>query len=250
MSSTKCFTDVFDADFKYFVELPTTSIRHLPPARLNITRLVLCRNHRPGEPESCAMGASCKFVHTDADVAAMEHHPIHVNYSWRSESLCTYERLPAGDVLRVHSANHVDPDEMIASERILVTRGALADNTVHCAQYKISRLCNRGERCNFVHVLHVDPTVQGEFKRAPGGKSAKSKLTVDEVATLQRQARLQKIADGGVTHDDSNVAESAGHCSDSDCCAERSSCCGSEHPPARYYRHNPYSLMKVTVWLE
>ncbi|CUG91808.1 Hypothetical protein, putative [Bodo saltans] len=28
-------------------------------------------------------------------------------------------------------------------------------------------MCNRGERCNFIHVVHVDPNVVGDFKRAP-----------------------------------------------------------------------------------
>uniref|UniRef100_A0A0A9VX10 C3H1-type domain-containing protein n=2 Tax=Lygus hesperus TaxID=30085 RepID=A0A0A9VX10_LYGHE len=28
-------------------------------------------------------------------------------------------------------------------------------------------MCNRAERCSFIHTVHIDPTVQGKYKRAP-----------------------------------------------------------------------------------
>jgi hypothetical protein len=165
-------TEVFDPTFRFCFEVPTQSLVHLPPARLNITRLVFCRNYAPGDHQSCNMGDGCKFVHADVDFRTLEAHPIHVKYSWRHEDVCTYARLPAGEVLRVTAPNNRPPVEEIASERVLVTRGSLrrqegGGTLSHCAHYYFNRMCNRGERCNFIHVVHVDPNVVGDFKRAP-----------------------------------------------------------------------------------
>ena len=181
--------EVFDPDFKFIYDVPSSAVVHLPPARLNITRLVLCRNYRPYDPQSCAMGGNCKFVHADCDFTKLEAHPIHVNYIWRHESLCMYPRLPAGDVLTVWAPNNKQPATLIPSECVLVTRGSQAymsclrsarsglagasqrEHTAplsHCAHYYFNRMCNRGECCNFIHAVHVDPNVQGDFKRAPG----------------------------------------------------------------------------------
>ncbi|CUG91809.1 Hypothetical protein, putative [Bodo saltans] len=165
-------TEVFDPTFRFCFEVPTQSLVHLPPARLNITRLVFCRNYAPGDHQSCSMGDGCKFVHADVDFRTLEAHPIHVKYSWRHEDVCTYARLPAGEVLRVSAPNNRPPVEEINSDRVLVTRGSLrrqegGGTLSHCAHYYFNRMCNRGERCNFIHVVHVDPNVVGDFKRAP-----------------------------------------------------------------------------------
>lgn len=165
-------TEVFDPSFKFCFEVPTATVVHVPPTRLNITRLVFCRNYQPGNPTSCAMGDGCKFVHADVDFRVLEAHSIHVKYSWRSEHVCIYARLPAGEVLHVSSPNSRPPVEDIPSERVLVTRGSLRRKEEgvqlsHCAHYHFNRMCNRGERCNFIHAVHVDPNVPGDFKRAP-----------------------------------------------------------------------------------
>ncbi|TPP50576.1 hypothetical protein CGC21_5330 [Leishmania donovani] len=163
MLTTKTTLEVFDPDFKLIYNVPTNCVVHLPPARLNITRLVLCRNYRPHEPQSCAMGSSCKFVHADCNYTKLEAHPIHVNYIWRHETLCTYPRMPAGERLEV-----VQPDGhsiAIPSERILLTAGAAAHaeagktTLTCCDSYENSGMCNCGERCNFIHAVHVDPNL-------------------------------------------------------------------------------------------
>ncbi|CAJ1988079.1 hypothetical protein conserved [Leishmania donovani] len=178
MLTTKTTLEVFDPDFKLIYNVPTNCVVHLPPARLNITRLVLCRNYRPHEPQSCAMGSSCKFVHADCNYTKLEAHPIHVNYIWRHETLCTYPRMPAGERLEV-----VQPDGhsiAIPSERILLTAGAAAHaeagktTLTCCDSYENSGMCNCGERCNFIHAVHVDPNVQGDFKRAPRKRDGQS----------------------------------------------------------------------------
>jgi hypothetical protein len=169
--SSRKNVDVFDPHFKFVKEVPSCLVRHLPPARLNITRLVFCRNYVPGEEGSCSMADGCKFVHADVDPESLESHPIHVKYAWRHEDLCTYARLPAGEVLRVTAPNNRPPVEEIPSERVLVTRGGLRYRNPdavhhHCMHYHQHRMCNRGERCNFIHVVHVDAKVVGDFKRA------------------------------------------------------------------------------------
>ncbi|KAG5507665.1 hypothetical protein JKF63_06614 [Porcisia hertigi] len=171
MLSTKAVLEVFDPDFKLIYNVPTSCVVHLPPARLNITRLVLCRNYRPHEPQSCAMGGSCKFVHADCNYTKLEAHPIHVNYIWRHETFCTYPRMPAGEKLEVIQLD--GQSIVIASERVLLTAGASAQTPARntapmcCDSYENSGMCNCGERCSFIHVVHVDPNVQGDFKRAP-----------------------------------------------------------------------------------
>jgi hypothetical protein len=168
----KASIEVFDPDFKFIYDVPSSAVVHLPPARLNITRLVLCRNYRPYDAQSCAMGGNCKFVHADCDYTKLEAHPIHVNYIWRHESLCTYPRLPAGEKLKVAQMDGQVVE--MPSERILVTQGsqALTQNRngaplSSCDSYENNGMCYQGERCCCIHTVVVDPFVQGDFKRAP-----------------------------------------------------------------------------------
>ncbi|KEG07994.1 zinc finger protein family memeber [Trypanosoma grayi] len=164
-------TEVFDAEFKCLYEVPSHLVVHTPSARLNITRLVFCRNYKTGEPDSCKMGDNCKFVHADVDIKMLEAFPIHVNYIWRHEDLCTYKRLPPGETVEVLCSD-MCTIESLPSERILVTRGALArhdiaEPLIRCRYYDANQTCFSGECCNFIHVMFVDPNVQGYFKRAP-----------------------------------------------------------------------------------
>ncbi|KAH8620868.1 hypothetical protein ERJ75_000017100 [Trypanosoma vivax] len=164
-------TEVFDAQFKYVYEVPSHLVVHTPSARLNITRLVACRNYIPHQPDSCMMARSCKFVHADVDYSTLEARPIHVNYIWRHEDLCTYERLPPGEMVEVLKCD-MSTVEFVRSELILVTRGALArhDNAeplMRCSHFEANQTCFIGDRCNYVHVAYIDKNVQGSFRRAP-----------------------------------------------------------------------------------
>ncbi|CCW69594.1 unnamed protein product [Phytomonas sp. Hart1] len=194
------FTEVFDPDFKWVYAVPSKYVVHVPPARLNITRLVRCRNYRAHEPTSCTMGDSCKFIHADCNYDELELHTIHVNYIWRHEDLCTYPRLPAGDVLEVLQPNGQTPASLIFSSCVLVTRGAhryLKQRSIngtskpsssmaemeqghsyswgagptlllsHCPQFYCNRICTRGEDCLFIHALYIDPNSKTLYKRAP-----------------------------------------------------------------------------------
>ncbi|RNF04463.1 zinc finger protein family memeber [Trypanosoma conorhini] len=167
------YLEVFDCDFKCLYMTPVHLVVHTPPARLIISRLVRCRNYRPNEWGSCSKEENCRFVHANVDYSTLEAKPIHVNYIWRDENLCIYERLPPGDVLEVYSRNRSKKPDLIPSERILVTRRALLyreDTTQrlsHCVHYYCNGMCNRGENCNFIHAVYVDPNVESDFKRPP-----------------------------------------------------------------------------------
>lgn len=163
------FTEVFDADFKYLYEVPSHLVVHTPSARLNITRLVFCRNYRPYEPDSCKMRDGCKFVHADVDMWTLKAFSIHVNYIWSHEDLCTYDHLSAGEVVEVLSSD-VSTVKLIPSERIIVTCGALArhetaEPLIRCKYFELNQTCFAGDRCNYIHVMCVDPNVRGVFKR-------------------------------------------------------------------------------------
>jgi flagellum-specific peptidoglycan hydrolase FlgJ len=287
-------TDIFDAQFKFFVRVPIAKISHLPPPRLNITRLVFCRNYRANDPLSCSMGASCKFVHIDTDVSRLTQHSVHVNYAWRSCEQCTYPRLSQQQHPSVEEEEKLATQqksnkkvkspsgervEILSSDLLLVTRGSLklhngnnSEGTL-CAQYSFNRVCNHGEDCNFIHAVFVDPAVVGDFKRAPG-KSAKAKLTPEEETILREQEEQQPPSsnydceekeedgiNGSTLHHTSESCDSCGNNSDTD--EVEVDNLKAQAPPAqqqqqvpqsllmapRCYRHNPYSLLKVAVWV-
>ncbi|KAH9589049.1 hypothetical protein LSM04_001054 [Trypanosoma melophagium] len=175
-STTKAITgnhvEVFDPSFKNMYLVPSHFVVHTPPGRSNFARLVYCRNYKARYSASCSMGDSCMFLHADVDYDTLQAQPIHVNYIWRDESLCTYRHLPAGGYLHVLLPNNKQPMEWIPSERVLMTQGALPffkgknRPVSHCAHYYFNQLCYRGERCNFIHALYVDPTITVDYKRA------------------------------------------------------------------------------------
>jgi hypothetical protein len=194
--------DVYDSDFKTLLSIPAAQVTHRPHPSLGVSRLVLCRNYSPENPGNCTKGELCKFVH--ADITNASRCSIHVNYAWRSLDLCAYPRLPPGDELTVLAPNERQPSEVIPSERILITRGSTnwrkhTTPLSHCAHYYFNRMCNRGERCNFIHAVHVDPNVQGDFKRAPAPTA---------VAPIVTKPPTSPALRGGGSHDGSTSARS------------------------------------------
>ncbi|CAD2222335.1 hypothetical protein AGDE_15692 [Angomonas deanei] len=146
-------TEVFDPTFHYIYEVPTAAVTHLPPAKLNITRLVLCRSYHPSEPHRCLQQHLCKFVHVDCDLTTVPAQPIHVNYIYQRDSSCTYDRLPAGELLEVrlpnggvnksnNNSNYNNQHEdvfahrsvLVPSERVLVTQGTAGTSSRHLMQ--------------------------------------------------------------------------------------------------------------------
>jgi len=158
---------VYAPGFKAVLAVPVKEIRHLPPASLNVTRLVLCANYDPRNPEgSCPMGARCKFVHADATCAPQ--HEIHVNYAWRSLDEVAYERFASGEILQVAPPNSKATGDVMDSQLALKTK-ALASHRrplSHCAHYYFNRTCNLGPECRFIHAVFIDPKAK-EHQRAP-----------------------------------------------------------------------------------
>ncbi len=219
-------TEVFDPSFTFLYTVPTAKIVHLPPAKLSITRLVICKNFIPacvpgGGAESCCVGDLCKFVHVDIPLDLLPKRSVHVRYAWRREDLCTYPRHSVGlgfldvgspqlaasymesmekgraggqklcESLELGTSGQVEiAVRSVRADLLLVTAGStralsaknsatssevdrLADTrsgqvvevpVCHCPQYFYNRMCKNGEQCMFIHVVTVDPTVQGDFK--------------------------------------------------------------------------------------
>lgn len=158
---------VYAPGFKAVLNISVKEIRHLPPASLNVTRLVLCANYDPSNPEtSCPMGARCKFVHADATAAS--HHEIHVNYAWRSLDEIAYERYPAGEILHVAPPNSKATGDVMDSQLALKTKALQSHRRPlsHCAHYYFNRTCNLGPECRFIHAVFIDPNAK-EHQRAP-----------------------------------------------------------------------------------
>jgi hypothetical protein len=64
--------EVYTDNFRLLTHVPARLIVHTPPEHLNITRFVVCRSYRPGDPDSCQMGSRCKFVHVDCALTDLE----------------------------------------------------------------------------------------------------------------------------------------------------------------------------------
>ncbi|KAH9589367.1 hypothetical protein LSM04_007504 [Trypanosoma melophagium] len=187
--------EVYAPDFTSIIYLPASSILHRTPPSLGVSRLVLCRKYVPGRPDSCWKGSMCKFVH--ADPTGAPRSPIHVNYSWHSVERCTYPHLPPGETILVLAPNGRQPAETFPSERVLVTRGSLNRKShvgplSRCAHYYFNRLCNRGEDCNFIHTMHVDPNVDVDFKRAPASTT---------IAPIKKRASRSKTTSSPVCNE-------------------------------------------------
>jgi hypothetical protein len=268
-----------DPEFKNLITVPLSAVHHLPPAHLEISRLVLCRKYDPRNPtESCPMGESCKFVHIDMATPELQVQSIHVNYAYRSLEEVPHERLPAGEQVAVMAPNGRAPSQLVPSEMILKTRGAENRNSgkpvSHCAHYFYNRMCNRGERCSFLHCLFIDPTA-ADFQRAPprAGASVAAKpqhhaccashaaapaplahhrpqqglAAVPQIAHLKAPSMLMRSPSSGAGSS-CDLSESPRSQNE-----ELLSSCGSQRSfstttkTAQKYRHNPYSLFEATT---
>jgi len=247
-----------DPEFRNLITVPLNAVHHLPPAHLEISRLVLCKKYDPRNPMSCPMGEACKFVHIDMNCPGMTVQSIHVNYAYRSLDEVKHERLPAGEMITVMAPNNRAPSQLVPSELILKTRGAENRHSgkgcnSHCAHYYYNRMCNRGERCSFLHCLYIDPNA-GEFQRAPprAGASVNAVLPQSQVPSIKiagvspTSTRASSMdltesprSQAATEEYPSSLAASTG--------TNSGNFNGSEQTPKRVYRHNPYSLMQVTL---
>ena len=98
---------IYSPNFTCMVTVPRSTISHMPAQRLNITRLVACKNFSEAVEESgqahlndvqwclsaCKMGNRCKFVHVSRPLSEFPSQALHAHYIWRSEEDVTYDRL-------------------------------------------------------------------------------------------------------------------------------------------------------------
>ncbi|CBH16444.1 hypothetical protein, conserved [Trypanosoma brucei gambiense DAL972] len=188
MTTATDVTSAFDIEFRYMYEIPSHSVVHMPHVHPSNPYTMICTHYKPYDPNSCLAGSDCRFLHANVDYSTLKAHPIHVNYIWRHEQCCMYERCQSGDVLEVLLPNNKKPIERIASGLVLVTQAVIprrrprAKPLSHCAHYYFNGVCHRGASCNFVHAVAVDPEVDLSSKRvlcrshrrhhASGNKSA------------------------------------------------------------------------------
>ena len=185
-------------DGKFVVSVPFSSIVHMPSKRSDAKSphkmLGMCRLFQT--TGQCSNGSTCKYVHCNATETVVR--AIHVSYSWRSEGLCCYKRLPCGEVLQVFAPNNCSPSEEIPSERVLVTQGSLMHKErngylSHCAHFHFNRICLRGEQCRFIHAIHVNPNAE-ENQRAPTRKQINSTSSIIPTAENLSPAGLNNAA--------------------------------------------------------
>jgi len=125
-------------------------------------RFQLCHNFQRGK---CHKGSSCTYIHAlvGSDETVQR---IHLNNGM------VYETLPRGASIFVHAPSGLTEPQVIPSEAILRTKGAIeVYNAVinnrscailrpqHCAHFQFKKMCNRGTECGFIHSL-VPPSGQ------------------------------------------------------------------------------------------
>ena len=161
---------VLDRQRSVLLSIPRQDVFFIPDAK----RLVLCERFDVNDPEnSCRYNNSrtpCRFVH--ADIRNAIEKPIHINWAWRSIEECPFERLPPGRVLVIHEPASAKSHlvDHIPSELLLKTRCVFDDpnrKACHCAHFYYGRECHLGPKCDFAHVLFIDPRA-GQYELAPG----------------------------------------------------------------------------------
>ncbi|RHW69077.1 Zinc finger CCCH domain-containing protein 37 [Trypanosoma brucei equiperdum] len=275
----KTTVEVFDIEFRYMYEIPSHSVVHMPHVHPSNPYTMICTHYKPHDPNSCLAGSDCRFLHANVDYSTLKAHPIHVNYIWRHESECTYERCQSGDVLEVLLPNNKKPIERIASGLVLVTQAVIPQPSAegrplsHCAHYYFNGVCHRGASCNFVHAVAVDPEVDLSSNRilcrshrrhhASGNKSGE-KLSAGSPLdsspgsfpdgtplgfAMVVHKRVPSVGSSDVTsptsgRDNGHLGLSgSGHQHD-DCTTSDMNTISDGSAPRRprFYRHNPYGL--------
>ena len=169
---------LLDRKRSQLVTVPLASIVHMPakfakgnPVKENSAKKYpeICEKFHPWGSQSCINKDSCEFVH--AHLASCARKTVHFSWAWRSLEECQYERYPAGKTIPVREPISAKSDiiDHVDSGYILKTRCVFDDPNrppTHCAHFYYSRECHIGQRCDFAHVLHVNPFAQ-TLERAP-----------------------------------------------------------------------------------
>ncbi len=156
--------DVYDSDYtSVYLGVPRDRTCHVPQREKADRGKPLLQCAIFEASRACPKESACPFVH--ADLSGLQPQRIHVNYAWRSVTDIPYEIMPAAEglpeAIEVLAPNNRPPLQLVQRQAILSTRGsqAAAPGQVlsQCAHFYFNLMCNRGERCLYVHVAHVDP---------------------------------------------------------------------------------------------
>eukprot|EP00331_Platyophrya_macrostoma_P030333 CAMPEP_0176446468 /NCGR_PEP_ID=MMETSP0127-20121128/24348_1 /TAXON_ID=938130 /ORGANISM="Platyophrya macrostoma, Strain WH" /LENGTH=258 /DNA_ID=CAMNT_0017832517 /DNA_START=74 /DNA_END=852 /DNA_ORIENTATION=- len=256
MPMQRTSVEVVDADFKFVAEVPisqiatgrrpTSVLPQLPAVRGGIVLdgrrvQVRARGRGPGDAGVAA---------DPREVRVAQRGAVHVPATARRPRAQRHgAEQPA--------SGGRDPDE-----QILVTQGALNEDPAagplsHCAHYYFNRMCNRGERCNFIHAVHVDPTIVSDFERISARHVGTCALLPAKRRGHGRSAKTFSEADVDEESDDALIAiADAEHVcglsqlssGESDDARQQ---CEDVIPPRRSatmrFRHDPYSFNFVRV---
>ena len=102
--------ELYTHGFASVIKVPQSAIHQLPPPRMNITRLVACKNFSAAVARTrgahiknkewcqaaCPMGSWCRFVHVSQPISDFPQQPVHAHYIWRSVEEVSYHRLWTG----------------------------------------------------------------------------------------------------------------------------------------------------------
>ena len=139
-------------------------------------------------------GKTCEKVH--AELEGCPRKLIHINYSWRYLEECFYARFHAGQKVKIREPASANSDvvDIIDTGYVLFTRCVFDDPArpaTHCAHFYYGRECQMGHKCDFAHVLHIDPDAQS-LRKAPAPNKFGRKRCNESNQPAHDEASLQK----------------------------------------------------------
>jgi len=161
-------------------------------------------------------GEHCHYVHARTARATMQL--IHVNWAYRSEDECKYERYPPGRTLAINEpiSSRSGRCEEIPTHLVLRTHCVFNDRkrpAFRCAHFFYGRECHFGNTCDFAHVIHIDPDAtpgdrapvpsrRGESDRRRGAVSRDSPMSpgVDRYSPSAMYAGPPIVSAAGYPH--------------------------------------------------
>ena len=128
----------------------------------------------------------------------------------------------------------------------------------HCAHYFFNKMCKRGSECHFIHAIVIDPknVPSGHFSLVSSGRTRRIVPLNPPVAKAYARSNPSQprlYPEAVLMEDVPAAAATSARAARTFPAAQQmyQRMFQSAPPPAqpRVYRHNPYSVMKTTVWL-
>ena len=124
--------------------------------------------------KTCRNEKKCHKVHLHGGIEALvgcQRKLIHINRVWRSLAECPYTRFHSGQTVQIREPSTAKSDvvDTVDTGHILFSRCVFDDPTrpaTHCAHFYYGRECQMAHRCDFAHVVHINPKAESQ-QRAP-----------------------------------------------------------------------------------